>query len=47
VSDGFVQSLRGDMNDMFDALGIEPGDLTGAQGMWRDCNTLAFSSSVN
>jgi hypothetical protein len=47
VSDGFVQSLRGDMNDMFDALGIEPGDLTGAQGMWREDNIFAFSSSIN
>jgi len=29
LSDGFVKGLRGDMDGMLDARGIEPGDLIG------------------
>ena len=36
MSDGFVKGLRGDMDGMLNAEGIEAGDLTGSQRHMQD-----------
>jgi len=42
ISDGFVNGLRGDMDGMLNAEGIEAGDLAGSQCHMPDGNIFVF-----